>query len=492
MNNWMLAVGLGLCLNATAFGQTVPVGTTNPYPTKATLLWQTNLDASTTLPPVTITTPVGPDGTVYAFQFQGGEISALNPDMSLKWGEAMELELVSSVAVATDGSLIVPGAINGAGDSLYSLNPTNGAVNWAINFSDSFNTTFFSPPAIGPDGTIYIIYGNYAPAGYYPALLAITNGVIAWTNVITTSTYDQENAPSIGPDGTIYFIDSENNVNAVNPDGSARWTDPQEYVSGASDTSPVIGLDGTVYVTTDVGQFVALEPDGVITWCYSLSDTNDFSFVGAPEIGPDGTIYCEVDALATGDTNYIYALNPDGTLKWTFPIAPTPLEDASYAKASACAIASEGEIFVTDTGGNVYSLAPNGTQNWAYQTASTGLLPPMIGPEGHVYVASYDDNNLYCFAGSPVACGVWPQFRRNARQTGAVATAGVSGPVSQTNGFQVTLSGAPHMPVCAYASSDLASWTNLGQVLLPATGTTNYLDKGAGRDPHRFYRAFPQ
>jgi subtilisin family serine protease len=148
-------------------------------------------------------------------------------------------------------------------------------------------------------------------------------------------------------------------------------------------------------------------------------------------------------------------------------------------------------------GGAVYSLAPNGTTNWMYQTLSYGFLPPVIGPDGTIYVASYADTSIFAFAGSsPVACSGWPQFQRNSRHTGAVAYAGVSNPIMRTNGFQMAITGVTNMPVCDCASSDLEHWTNISHIAIgPGTneiGTTNYVDTGATNYDYRFYRAFPQ
>ena len=51
-------------------------------------------------------------------------------------------------------------------------------------------------------------------------------------------------SPAIGSDGTVYVGSFDNNLYAVNPDGTEKWN----YTTGGTVRSPAIGSDGTVYV----------------------------------------------------------------------------------------------------------------------------------------------------------------------------------------------------------------------------------------------------
>ena len=55
-------------------------------------------------------------------------------------------------------------------------------------------------------------------------------------------------SPAIGADGTIYIGSEDNNLYAFNPDGSLQW---QYLTSGSIDSSPAIAADGTIYVGSD-------------------------------------------------------------------------------------------------------------------------------------------------------------------------------------------------------------------------------------------------
>ena len=52
-------------------------------------------------------------------------------------------------------------------------------------------------------------------------------------------------SPAIGSDGTIYVGSWDNNLYAINPDGSRKWN--FKTGDGVS-SSPAIGSDGTIYV----------------------------------------------------------------------------------------------------------------------------------------------------------------------------------------------------------------------------------------------------
>ena len=70
--------------------------------------------------------------------------------------------------------------------------------------------------------------------------------------------------------------------------------------------SPAIGTDGTIYVGTNDYYFDALNPNGTLKWSYY---TDIGSVVSSPAIGADGIVYV---GLLDGS---VYAFNPDGTIK---------------------------------------------------------------------------------------------------------------------------------------------------------------------------------
>jgi len=63
-------------------------------------------------------------------------------------------------------------------------------------------------------------------------------------------------SPAIGSDGTIYVGSGDNNLYAINPDGSKKWA---FKTSGDVDSSPEIGSDGTIYVGSNEENLYAIK-----------------------------------------------------------------------------------------------------------------------------------------------------------------------------------------------------------------------------------------
>ena len=77
-------------------------------------------------------------------------------------------------------------------------------------------------------------------------------------------------SPAIGSDGTIYVGSSDNNLYAINPDGSKKWAfKTGDYV----DSSPAIGSDGTIYVGSNDSYLYAINPDGSKKWAFDTFET---------------------------------------------------------------------------------------------------------------------------------------------------------------------------------------------------------------------------
>lgn len=460
------------------------------YPTNAVLKWSLALNGDCFTEPA-----IGPDGTIYVCQHTTqGSLWAINPDSSIKWQWQTNLDagFGFGIAISVDGTLNVMAWDANGNLGYYGVSPTNGSVIWTY---PGFSADEESVPAVAPDGTVYFPNGN--------TVLAFTNGALKWvypTNNVPVDGPFGLSFAVVGPDCTLYLPGFEdNNLYALNPNGSLQWMINGFWVP--EDTSLVLGSDGTIYCVTagtnsNPYYLAALNADGTVKWECASPPNTIFEF--SPEIGPDGTIYVEAENQSqTWDVPYtdlLCALTPSGTVKWTFPLSELQPSSGrnNLLHGTTCAIACDGEIYATTTDGTLYSLAPNGTMNWSTNVGVTGLKAPIIGPDGSVYVASYDSPILFAFSGSAaVACGQWPQCRLNARHTAAFAAAKLSSPTKQTKGFAFVVSGVSNMPVCSCASSDLVTWTNLGQIVL-TNGTARFVDTQSSNFPNRFYRVLPQ
>jgi outer membrane protein assembly factor BamB len=341
---------------------------------------------------------------------------------------------------------------------------------WRFKLTAQEGGSFFSSPAFGPDGNIYVGSIDFGLYSISP------NGTLRWSfptgNIIRSS-------PAIAPDGTIYVGSYDNVLYAINPDGSLRWSFPTDgaihaspaigaagtiYFSSldhwfyavdpnggpdwhvlanrAGRSSSAVGADGVVYVGTDDADICAVNPNGSTKWAYKTGGT----IHSAPSIGADGTVYCGSDdgylyALNSGgslkwrfatdstvqgsaviasdgtiyfgsDNGNLYALNPDGSLKWKY------LTGGSVGASPA--IASDGTIYFGSADNSVYALNPDGSAKWQFESVGAVQSSPTIGPDGKVYFTS-KDGYLYALKGtSPLAGSPWPKFHHDLRNTGRV------------------------------------------------------------------------
>ena len=227
-----------------------------------------------------------------------------------------------------------------------------------------------------------------------------------------------ESSPALGADGTIY-IGSDNNLYALNPDGSFKWT----YSTGPVKSSPVLAADGTVYVGSTNNTLYALNTGGGMEWSYDTGDPVQSS----PVVGADGTVYVAAGrtvyalypvwgvgvelkweyktgatihsspvvgadgSVYVGADRNLYALNPvDGSLKWSRQLT----DDLSFLKGSP-ALGADGTIYMPAPE-RLYALEPaDGAVKWTYaihtSTLNKSTVAPTVGPDGTIYVGSIDN-----------------------------------------------------------------------------------------------------
>ena len=252
------------------------------------------------------------------------------------------------------------------GRSPYKGNEIN-MFKWKFSIrSNEWSGNIDSSPAIGSDGTIYVLADSFCgPLGVTPCecLWAINpNGTLKWKGKIKVPTYS---SPAIGSNGTIY-VGSDGTLYAINPNGKLKWKLETE---GWIYSSPTIGSDGTIYVGIGgrPGNLYAINPSGTLKWKLKTEGK-----IGpSPAIGSDGTIY-----VGSDDGNF-YAINPNGTLKWK-------LGTGDMVESSP-AIGSDGTIYV-GRGNNLYAINPNGTLKWKLGTGGIGYSSPAIGSDGTIYI----------------------------------------------------------------------------------------------------------
>ncbi len=331
--------------------------------------------------------------------------SFLTPGRSVWW---------SSVAIGSDGRTLYVGT--GTGDRLFAIRDdgAQGTFRWSYVTGQHF----YSSPAIGADGTIYVGSDD-------KKLHALRDDgdtyAVKWT--FPTGGYISS-SPTIAPDGTIYVGSLNGRLYALRDDGSAATLLWSVLTGGSIYSSPALAADGTIYVGSMDGHLYALHPDGSLKWRANLGQPISYSspaidgttiYLGtagnclvavedqgnagaiqwtyqtgdkvfsSPAIGADGTVY------VGSDDNYLHAVSADGTPLWTYhtggDVRSSPAVDAA------------GTIYVGSKDGHLYAINPGGTLKWKYHTNGEIWSSPAINCDGTVYIGSAD---MYLHAINPI------------------------------------------------------------------------------------------
>ena len=190
---------------------------------------------------------IGADGTIYVGRMDGN-LYAINPNGTQQWafatgGRSSRPRPSGRTAPSTSGRLMTI------------CMPSTRTARSSGHFPPGDRSN--SSPAIGADGTIYV--GSWMTTSMPSTRMARSSGRFPPAIAIYSS-------PAIGADGTIYVGSDDNNLYAVNPNGTLQWAFP-------------------------TGGYVALLP-GPRRGRHHLRRLND---------------------------DNLYAINPNGTLQWAFP-----------------------------------------------------------------------------------------------------------------------------------------------------------------------------
>jgi outer membrane protein assembly factor BamB len=235
---------------------------------------------------------------------------------------------------------------------------------------------------IGPVGTV-VINGTLAagwPMFHFDArhsgrcpYSGPQDTIITWTYATGT---EMRSSPAIDKNGTIYIGADDNNLYAVNPDGSRKWT---FATSGMVRSSPAIADNGTIYAGSLDHSLYAVNQTGTLKWSF-LTDGEVYS---SPTIGSDGTIF-----FGSMDGK-LYALNPDGSLKGSFV--------TGGGIVASPAIGDDGTIYIGSCNLNIfYAINPDFSLKWKTDNHSNVLVcSPVLSPAGTAVYYGAQDGYLY-------------------------------------------------------------------------------------------------
>jgi len=255
---------------------------------------------------------VGEDGTMYTvthdFNTHQYWLVAFSPDSP---GELWSTELEGRpqfMRGLPGGDLLVSGPV-GYGDYLTMVHcyDQTGTLTWSAEV-DAMDV---SAPAITAGGIIYLTTSTPVFSGPADSYLVSLNpdGSSRWTYMLPPS--DAELPPALGPDGTIYVTSLFEAgspgivfVNAITSQGEFKW----RFGAEGGDTSHLaIAADGAVlfathevvgaldndpdHPDTKVYRFYALAPDGTQRWSYETHASN----WARPLTDPAGHVYLTLD-----------------------------------------------------------------------------------------------------------------------------------------------------------------------------------------------------
>ena len=320
---------------ATTRPQTVPQAASSDLSVLGTELWRKELVGGAKTAPV-----VGEDGTIYVVT-QNGMLTVINPDGDSRWQS------------------ILGGASTFGGNS---------------------------PPVITQDGSVLVVYDGYlktfAPDGTPVLSLTKLGSITA--------------PPAIGSDGTIYLMSNKSTLWAINPDGSDLWNRELCQVSGGGTwPGPVVSSEGIVYGVCKGRDIYAMDAaDGTLLWTYNTNDKME----STPVTGTDGLTYI----VSTG--GWVFAMNAGGKPVWQASVAG-PSNMIQMVDAPAV-IGRDGLLYIVPRHGSVYALDPaTGKEQWKATIGGQGVgnNPVAVSNQGYVYAKNLL-GELFCFTNVGEIC----------------------------------------------------------------------------------------
>jgi hypothetical protein len=329
-------------------------------------------------------------------------------DWASKWDTDDPIDRITGADVSRQRGIHDPPAI-GPNGTIYLLRPRSLAAFspgwlWEIRAEGGICTL----PAIADDGTI--LFGTRGDGDVIPRGLPTSKGLVwavspegkkKWTYEFPPTSFIPArdlgygsvvaakspacNQPAIAADGTTYWLG--HGVYALTIDGNLRWAfDPGEDFSTVA-----IAEDGTVYARAE-GALFALLPDGAQKWKYSFEKSKYSS--GQLAIGTDGTVYLTSREPEPMQGAALFAIRPQGTLKW---------RNQAYDFTGNTLVASDGTIYE-----NVYlprnyavaALDSDGKVKWSTPEASHSIA---VSSDGTLFICYIRD----VFAMSPRGNMLW-------------------------------------------------------------------------------------
>ena len=331
------------------------------------------------------------DGTIYVHSQQG--FFAINSDSTLKWNIDLPSTFFNPPSIGNNRTIYISSREyenETWKDKFYGVNP-DGTVKWSKEIRGVKNL------AIGKGGEIYVVVNNHTDPESDTIYALSDNGDEIWHFYPRGQVYCP---PSVGIDGTVYVITVDGYLYALDPNGTLKWNigDNEDLLMGSS---PVIGPDGTIYIR-GYNDFYAIKPSGQIEWKYNI----DYGFGTDPVIAGDGSIYFG------RDNGYLYAIANTGTEIWTRNIGN------SMPILFSPAVGKDNIIYCC-TKDSLYAINPDGSVKWRYSGGTGIKSPPNISSDGTIYIVEGDELKAIHSTSNGLSDGSWPKFKGDKKNSGS-------------------------------------------------------------------------
>jgi len=253
---------------------------------------------------------IGDDGTVYIAGLYDPNLYALDPnDGSIKWTCNFESRgwPFASPVIAQDGTIYQTLLYD---SNLYAIDSSNGHILWSTDLD--INSFFVDN---------YILrYGELPP------MEQIKDNCVYWiqfpTETDTLEAYIQHrdssiwSEPALGPDGTIYVSFDDPYLRAVDPEGNIKWIIDIGVVGGFTLT---VDKNGLIYAAGNDGFLYVVDSDG-----WEVARFSSGNWLNYPVITPDNTIIVsdarDDSLMITDSNNTVWAIGLDDCDGKTFSL----------------------------------------------------------------------------------------------------------------------------------------------------------------------------
>jgi outer membrane protein assembly factor BamB len=254
---------------------------------------------------------------------------------------------------------------------------------WVFHGSSRPHTLGGMHSPVLANGLIYVVTDDSASfaEAVQAGVLALdpVNGSVRWqlpTGSGTDFVEDAKGPPAVGPDGTVYVTFADQLVALNGTTGAVRWTfssSAGEGLDGFSD-GPTVGPDGTIYVPTGAGYLAAITPP---TTPGVDPATLKWQFQASPDCGDD---LHSLPAISAAGNIYVGGDDTSGRLWKLDPATGNPLAVGQIAPGVTCGGSdvrhdTNSTPAIDETRGQVYIASDDGALH------AFGLEPsPIIGP----------------------------------------------------------------------------------------------------------------